>query len=205
MVGRKQFAMIVKGDMRLWLERAVIGLNLCPFAKAVHTRQQIHYAVSQAATPDALLLELGRELRDLMASDPGVRDTTLLMAPYCLADFLDFNDFLTMADQKLVDLQLDGEVQIASFHPDFRFANTSPDDITNFTNRAPYPTLHLLREASVDRAVAAFPQAESIFERNMRTMEQLGIAGWLALGLQSTVPVAGASGQGGAPDRKMDP
>lgn len=171
---------------RVWLVRAVIGLNLCPFAKAVHARGQIHYAVSPATTAPVLLEALVQELQDLVALDPATRDTTLLMAPDCLAGFMDFNDFLATADRALHRLALDGVIQIASFHPDFQFANTSANDITNFTNRAPYPTLHLLRESSVDRAVAAFAQAESIFERNMQTLRELGPAGWAALGLQRT-------------------
>lgn len=168
-------------DMQAWLERAVIGLNLCPFAKSVHVKGQIHYVVSLATDPQVLRGELVRELAALHASDPELRDTTLLMAPLCLQDFLDFNDFLVEADAALLELGLEGELQIASFHPQFQFAGTSPDDITNYTNRAPYPTLHLLREASIDRAVQAFPEAEMIFEKNMQTLEQLGHAGWTAL------------------------
>jgi hypothetical protein len=168
---------------RIWLERAVIGLNLCPFAKSVHVRGQIHYAVSHAQTEAELLKDLVVELKALLAQSPLVRDTTLLIAPDCLANFLDFNDFLALADQALMDLELDGVLQIANLHPNYQFAGTAKDDITNFTNRSPYPTLHLLREESIDRAVQAFPQAETIFERNMQTMEQLGPAGWAALGL----------------------
>lgn len=174
---------LVEQDMRVWLERAVIGLNLCPFAKGVHVKGQIHYVVSDAQTTQELLLQLISELQALQAIDPAVRDTTLLIAPHCLADFLDFNDFLAQADQALFNLELDGVLQIASFHPDFQFAGTTVDDITNCTNRAPYPTLHLLREDSIDRAVAAFPEAEAIFEQNMQTLERLGPAGWAALGV----------------------
>ena len=170
-------------DTRVWLERAVIGLNLCPFAKAVHVKGQIHYAVSQALTSGELLQDLIVELKALLALDAATRDTTLLIAPDCLADFLDFNDFLADADQALIDLELDGVLQIASLHPDYQFAGTRVDDVTNFTNRAPYPTLHLLREDSIDRAVQAFPEAETIFEQNMQTMERLGSAGWAALGV----------------------
>lgn len=173
-------------DMRTWLERAVIGLNLCPFAKAVHVKGQIHYVASLATEPQELLQDLARELKALASMEPEARDTTLLMAPLCLPDFLDFNDFLAEADHKLVDLDLDGMLQIASFHPDFQFAGTTADDITNFTNRAPYPTLHLLREASIDRAVEAFPEAETIFEKNMQTLAQMGHAGWAALDLGPT-------------------
>lgn len=173
-------------DTRGWLERAVIGLNLCPFAKSVHVKGQVHYAVSNASAPEGLLQVLIAELRDLAAMNALDRDTTLLIATGCLADFLDFNDFLALADQALLDLELDGVLQIASFHPDFQFAGTTADDITNYTNRTPYPTLHLLREESIDRAVQAFPEAESIFERNMETLEQLGQAGWAALGVGRT-------------------
>ncbi len=168
-------------DTRIWLERAVIGLNLCPFAKSVHVKGQIHYAVSQATNAEDFLQDLVRELNDLAAAEPSTRDTTLLIAPQCLADFLDFNDFLALADQALLDLDLDGVLQIANLHPDYQFAGTRADDITNYTNRSPYPTLHLLREESIDRAVEALPQAETIFQKNMETMEHLGSQGWDAL------------------------
>nr|WP_239467083.1 DUF1415 domain-containing protein [Rhodoferax koreense] len=171
--------------MRTWLERAVIGLNLCPFAKAVHVKGQVHYAVCRARDVEGLREALIHELNELLAQDPSVRDTTLLIAPDMLADFLDFNDFLAQADDALAELDLEGVVQIASFHPHYQFGGTAADDITNYTNRAPYPTLHLLREESVDRAVAAFPEAEAIFERNMQTLEDLGHAGWQALGLDA--------------------
>ena len=170
-------------DTRVWLERAVIGLNLCPFAKSVHVKGQVHYAVSAARSAAQLLEDLVLELKALVAEDAELRDTTLLIAPDCLADFLDFNDFLEDADQALADLDLDGVLQIAALHPMFQFAGTDVDDITNFTNRSPYPTLHLLREESVDRAVAAFPEAESIFEKNMQTMQELGLEGWAKLGV----------------------
>ena len=176
-------ASTVEHDTRVWLERAVIGLNLCPFAKSVHVKGQVHYAVSRAQSAEELLRDLTVELKNLVALDASERDTSLLMAPDCMADFLDFNDFLAEADEALVDLELDGILQIASLHPDYQFAGTRPDDVTNFTNRSPYPTLHLLREDSIDRAVAAFPEAEAIFERNMQTMEQLGSEGWAALGV----------------------
>jgi hypothetical protein len=172
---------LVIADTVAWLERAVIGLNLCPFAKSVHVKGQVHYAVSMATTPQALLADLARELQQLVAHDAQARDTTLLIAPCCLQDFFDFNDFLADADQALVDLDLDGVLQIASLHPQYQFAGTSVDDISNYTNRSPYPTLHLLREDSIDRAVAAFPNPEAIFETNMQTMETLGQAGWDAL------------------------
>ena len=171
----------VLNDTRRWLERAVIGLNLCPFAKAVYVKDQVHFRVSQARETESLLQDLISELCALNAADPRIRDTTLLIVPHCLLDFLDFNDFLTQADDALFSLDLTGVLQIASFHPRYQFAGTASDDITNCTNRAPYPTLHLLRESSIDRAVTVFPAAEAIYETNMATLEALGHAGWCAL------------------------
>ena len=177
-------------DTQRWLERAVIGLNLCPFAKAVHVKGLIRYAVSEATTPTELLVDFKNELNSLSNMDvAGVSityDTTLLIAPYCLQDFLDFNDFLGKADKLISKMKLEGTLQLANFHPDYQFAGTEPDDITNFTNRAPYPTLHLLRESSIDQAVEAFPEAEAIFEVNMATMERVGVQGWNDLGVGKT-------------------
>jgi hypothetical protein len=164
-----------------WLIKAVIGLNLCPFAKAVHVKEQIKYVVSEATTVEQLLESLAQELEFLAEVSREKTDTTLLIHPNVLNDFLDYNDFLELADQLLEDLDLDGELQIASFHPQYQFAGTEIDDVTNFTNRSPYPTLHLLREDSIDEAVKAFPEAEAIFETNMQTMEKLGTDGWLKL------------------------
>ena len=172
---------LITKDMVRWLERAVIGLNLCPFAQGVHAKGQIHYLVSAATDAEALAQDLRRELADLAAAPAEVRDTTLLMAPDCLQDFLEFNDFLGVAEDVLEELDLDGTLQIASFHPQFQFAGTDAGDVTNCTNRAPYPTLHLLREDSIDRAVQAYPEAEAIYERNMEVLEQLGMPGWQAL------------------------
>lgn len=184
-------------DTRQWLERAVIGLNLCPFAKSVHVKGQVHYAVSDARYADELLADLVTELKALAAADAATRDTTLLIAPYCLDDFLDFNDFLGQADKALARLGLQGVLQIASLHPHYQFAGTEADDVTNFTNRSPYPTLHLLREISIARAVAAFPNAEAIFEVNMETMQRLGATGWTELEV-------GASAATPKPDTKPD-
>jgi hypothetical protein len=165
-------------ETRAWVRRAVIGLNLCPFARAVDAKDQIRYVFCDAADPETLLATLVVELQRLADTDPQVVDTTMLIHPRVLTDFEDFNDFLELADAAVEDLDLDGVLQVASFHPRFQFADTGPDDITNATNRSPYPTLHLLREDSVDRAVAAFPEAEAIFERNMETLEKLGAKGW---------------------------
>jgi uncharacterized protein len=163
---------------RRWLERAVIGLNLCPFAKAVHVKQQVRYVVSNATTPEALLEQLMDELQKLSDTPSEQIDTTLLIHPFVLGDFADYNEFLDVADAAVEDMHLDGELQVASFHPDYQFADTDQNDIANYTNRAPYPILHLLREDSIDRAVEAFPDAAGIFEKNIETMEQLGHDGW---------------------------
>lgn len=169
---------------RHWVDQAVIGLNLCPFAKAVQVQGKLRYVVSRAETVEALIYDLGRELNALHDADPEQVETTLLIHPWVLTDFLDYNDFLEAADALVEELGLAGELQVASFHPRYQFEGTEPDDITNYSNRSPYPTLHLLREDSIDRAVAAFPEAESIFEANIETLKKLGIGGWLALGLR---------------------
>jgi hypothetical protein len=166
-----------------WLEKAVIGLNLCPFAKAVHIKNQIRYVVTDAATDEELMEVLMDELELLAEASPEKIDTTLIIHPQVLNDFEDYNDFLDVADGALEEMDLDGILQVASFHPDYQFADTDKNDIGNYTNRSPYPTLHLLREESVDRAVEAFPEAEDIFEKNIETMEKLGHEGWDALDL----------------------
>ena len=171
----------VVAAMQAWLEKAVIGLNLCPFAKAVHVKRQVRYVVSHASTEEALIEDLLHELQLLASADPGDIETTLLVHPRVLTDFLDYNDFLDIADAAVEELELDGVLQVASFHPQYQFADSHPDDMGNFSNRAPYPTLHLLREESVEKAVAAFPEAEKIFETNIATLEKLGPAGWAAL------------------------
>jgi hypothetical protein len=169
---------------KAWLEKAVIGLNLCPFAKAVYIKNQIRYVVSEARTPEQLEADLVAELQRLHAAEADAIDTTLLIHPYVLNDFLDYNDFLDIADAAVEELELIGVIQVASFHPDYQFAGTKPDDIENYTNRSPFPTLHLLREASVERAVSAFPDAAEIFEKNIETMQRIGHAGWRSLGLK---------------------
>ena len=170
-------------DTRNWLERAVIGLNLCPFAKAVHVKGQIHYAVSAATAPRELLDDLAKELDALLALDVATRETTLLIAPDCLQDFLEFNDFLANGDRMIRKRGLEGVIQLASFHPQYQFEGTGAGDVTNCTNRSPYPTLHLLREESIARAVEAFPEAETIYEANMETLRRLGPEGWATLGV----------------------
>lgn len=176
-----------------WVDRAVIGLNLCPFARAVRVKGQIRCVVSDATGTETLLRTLCDEAQRLRDTDPALCDTTLLVHPRVLVDFADHNDFLDVAEAALAEMGCDGELQLASFHPDYQFADTEPDDVSNATNRSPYPTLHLLREASIDRAVQAFPEAEAIYEFNLRTMEALGRAGWQALQAQCRRDAAEAS------------
>lgn len=167
-----------------WVDRVVIGLNLCPFARAVRVKGQLRCVASATTDTDTLLRTLCDEAQRLRDTDPALCDTTLLVHPQVLHDFADHNDFLDVAEAALAEMGCDGELQLASFHPAYQFEGTEPDDVTNATNRSPYPTLHLLREASIDRAVQAFPDAEAIYEANLRTMTALGEAGWLALQAQ---------------------
>lgn len=171
-------------DTRDWVVKAVIGLNLCPFAKAVHVNERIRYVVSDATEPEQLLKDLARELLALNRADPEDVDTTLLIHPGVLTDFLAFNDFLDAADALVDELALDGVLQIADFHPDYQFEGTAPGDIGNYSNRSPYPTLHLLRETSITAAVDAMPDTAAIFEKNLDTLTELGVEGWRKLGLK---------------------
>jgi len=176
---------VEQGDIvaatRHWLEVAVIGLNLCPFAKAVHVKQQIRYAVTQASSESELLAVLRDELSLLAKADANEIDTTLLIHPQALTDFIDYTAFLRQADRLLRKESHEGVLQIASFHPAYEFAGSTPDDIENCSNRSPYPMLHLLREDSIERAVAAFPDAGEIYERNIETLRSLGHTGWQRL------------------------
>ncbi len=163
---------------RHWLARAVIGLNLCPFAKSVYVKEQVRYAISEATTLEDALADLETELRALEAADPQQVDTTLVIYPRAFADFVDYNDALFFAERLVQQLRLDGVLQIASFHPAYRFEGSEADDIENYTNRAPYPILHLLREDSIARAADAFPDASAIYEKNQETLRRLGHDGW---------------------------
>ncbi|TBR25646.1 DUF1415 domain-containing protein [bacterium] len=158
---------------RKWLKDVVIGLNLCPFAREVYVAERIRYVVSPATDVEALRAQLAEELRLLPTLDPAATETTLLIHPGVLGDFLDYNDFLDLAEGALAELGLEGVLQIASFHPQYRFADAEPDDPANGTNRSPYPMLHLLREASVAKAVAGYPDADKIPERNIATLRRL--------------------------------
>ncbi len=163
---------------RLWLERIVIGLNLCPFAKAVYVKDQVRIVLSDATTPEALVEQLAEELVLLRDTPAEQIDTTLIVHPQVLTDFLDYNDFLDNADAAIEALDLQGILQVASFHPDYQFEGVAANDASNYTNRAPYPILHLLREDSIARAAAAFPDAADIYERNQAVMRRLGHDGW---------------------------
>jgi hypothetical protein len=166
---------------RRWLEKSVIGLNLCPFAAAPYRDNRIHFRVSEQRTAFGLLEDLRSELMDLQGADPLRRETTLLIHPWVLTDFIEYNDFLEACEAMVDDLGLEGELQVASFHPQYQFADTQPEDIENYTNRSPYPMLHLLREASVERAVLATGDTEEIYRRNIRTLRELGHLGWQRL------------------------
>ena len=174
----------IRQDTEAWLTHAVIGLNLCPFAKSVHVNRRLRYVVSEVETPEELLRLLAKELLFLQRADPEEIETTLIVHPQVLQDFLDFNDFLGAADALVEDLELDGEFQIASFHPKYQFDGTDEADISNYSNRSPYPTLHLLRESSIERAVETMADTDAIYENNLATLEKLGLAGWMALGLK---------------------
>ncbi len=167
---------------RHWIEKAVIGLNLCPFARAVWVKNQVRIVVSTARHIDGLLDDLDREL-DLLKDTPAEQiDTTLIVHPTLFPDFEVFNDFLGIADEVVAEHDLEGVIQVASFHPDYQFEGTEPDDITHATNRSPFPTLHLLREDSVARAVASEGgDAEAIVARYMDTLRRLGPQGWREL------------------------
>ena len=180
---RTAFDNIAIEDTQKWLLEAVVGLNLCPFAKSVVVKDMVRYRVCASANPADLLALLREELQHLAEADPDQLDTTLLIAPNALRDFLDFNDFLADCDDVLLDLELDGVLQVADFHPRYQFGGTDVDDIENFTNRTPYPTLHLLREASINKAVEAYPDAALIFERNIEVLNKLGREGWNKLGI----------------------
>jgi hypothetical protein len=163
---------------RAWVEQAVIGLNLCPFARSVQAREQIRYVVSDAVDEEGLLQSLCEELDLLAAADPAALETTLLIHPHVMQDFLDYNDFLEAADGAVDALGYTGLLQVASFHPMYQFAGTSADDVTNATNRSPLPTLHLLRESSIERAVQAFGDTDRIYRTNVQTLRALGKPGW---------------------------
>ena len=188
-------AAVVVREMRHWVDHVVIGLNLCPFARAVQLRGQVHYAVSTATSAELALTDLRQSAVELLALDAPVRETTLLIFPYCMSDFLQFNAVRQRAEKLLRRLGLEDSLQLASFHPDYVFADAAADAASNYTNRAPYPVWHLLRQDSVERAVQAFGQTAQIYERNKRAMEQLGLEGWRQLAVRRSIPDLPAPGQ----------
>lgn len=171
-------AATAEADTRRWLERAVIGLNLCPFARQPFAAGRVRFRMSDATEPETLLEHLRDELTLLDETSPEEIETTLLIHPGVFQDFLDFNDFLGVAEETVEELGMEGTLQVASFHPDYRFAGTAPDDVENCTNRSPWPTLHLLRESSIDRAVEAVEDTDAIYERNIETMRRIGHEGF---------------------------
>lgn len=170
------------------MEKAVIGLGLCPFAESVYRSDRVRFQVSASRSAAGLLAELRTELTYLGAADPQECETTLLIHPWVLNDFVEFNDFLQICDSTVLELELEGEIQVASFHPHYQFAGTQPEDIDNYTNRSPFPTLHLLREESVERALTAVPDPDSIYQHNIERMRELGHAGWQALMAATVTP-----------------
>jgi uncharacterized protein len=179
MVGGNEAAVVAA--MTSWLERAVIGLNLCPFAKAVHVKRQVHFAVSAATAPDGVLQDLARELDALCEHAPVDRETTLLVVPDGLGEFLEFNEVVARGNRLVRKRGLEGVIQLASFHPAYCFADLQPDDMANFSNRSPFPTLHLLREDAIKRAVEAIADPREIYAANIRRLREIGPAGWAAL------------------------
>ena len=168
----------VSEHTKQWLEKAVIGLNLCPFAKAPHVKNLVRIVVSEAHHLDGFLEDLDRELQLLGNTPASELETTLLVHPTLFPDFETFNQMLEIADDAVIENELEGIVQIAPFHPDFQFEGTEADDINNYTNRSPYPTLHLIREDSIVKAAEAFPDASAIFDRNIALLEKMGHEGW---------------------------
>lgn len=179
---------------RAWVNRVVIGLNLCPFANAVERRDLIRYVVTDARTPDALIECLCAETARLIATPITEIETTLLIHPETLTDFRQYNDFLDVAEAAVHEIAGEGVLQLASFHPQYQFAGTRSDDVSNATNQSPYPMLHLLREDSVSLALATFPDPDEIFRANVRTLKALGSAGWSALQQQCLDDVRKGSG-----------
>ncbi|MCK7594863.1 DUF1415 domain-containing protein [Pseudomarimonas salicorniae] len=163
---------------RHWLERAVIGLNLCPFARAPYVQQRVRFRVSHATDDEELLADLEDELRALHAVSAEQCETVLLIHPWAMLDFADFNEFLNAADGCVEQLGYEGELQVASFHPDYQFEGTGPADIENYTNRSPFPTLHLLREESIERVIEAIDDPDEIYRRNISLLQRMGLEGW---------------------------
>ncbi len=165
---------VIIARTRCWIERVVIEFNLCPFARKPYEGEQVRYVVSEATDPEGLLLDLQQELDFLRRTDPSVVETTVLIHPWVLQDFLDYNDFLDIVDALLAEEGYEEAFQVASLHPDYRFADTRAEDAENYTNRSPYPVLHLLRVDGVARAISSYANPDRIPERNIAQMEKQG-------------------------------
>lgn len=163
----------VIGATKRWVETVVIGLNLCPFAKREVVNNRVRFTLTEAVTEEQLLIALEDELA-LLGKDSSI-ETTLLIHPAALQDFYDYNQFLDLADRLLAEMKLIGVFQVASFHPGYQFGGTNPDDVENFTNRSPYPMLHIIREASLERAIADYPDIDQVPARNVELMNRLGL------------------------------
>ena len=162
----------IAAAVRQWVDTVVVGLNLCPFAKRELDKDRVRFVVSDAINEQDLLVDLEAEL-DLLENDASIA-TTLLIHPRVLETFYEYNQFLNFAEGLLQQMELDGVYQIASFHPDYQFGGTEPDDAENYTNRSPYPVLHLLREESLDRVLETTEYAEQIPIRNIKLMNTMG-------------------------------
>jgi uncharacterized protein len=161
----------VIAEVKCWIEKAVIGLDLCPFAKPVYEQGRIHYIVSPSEQVDGLMFDMHAQLLRLRQHPEN--ETTLLIIPCQLADFSDFNQMLDQAEALLKAYDWVGEFQLASFHPQYQFANTQIDDRENWSNRAPYPILHVLRESSLEQAIEHYPEVAEIPARNIRKLRSL--------------------------------
>ncbi|MEA3404118.1 MAG: DUF1415 domain-containing protein [Pseudomonadota bacterium] len=159
--------------MHHWLEQVVIGLNLCPFASLPHLQKRVRIISSDCTDQTCLLDDLSTELERMADHSPKELETTLIAIPEMLHDFYDYNQFLDLVDHLLVEQGWEGHFQVASFHPDYQFGGTQPDDTENLTNRSPYPVLHIIREASLEQAIKHYPNPEQIPERNIETVNNL--------------------------------
>lgn len=178
---------IIVAQTQQWITSVVVGLNLCPFARRVVETNRIRYRVSHAADSRGLLKVLTDELLVLTGTSMATVETSFLIHPDVLQDFYDYNDFLDQAELCIDRLDLEGVIQIASFHPQYQFADTSPDDLENYTNRSPYPMLHLLREESITRVAKNPDDLLQIPENNRQTLQKLGRAALMNL-LKTTHP-----------------
>ena len=169
----------VISSVRYWVETLVVGLNLCPFAQRELVANRVNFRVSEATDELQLLADLEDELNRLVADD--AIETSLLIHPQVLTDFYDYNQFLDAVDHLLLEMGLEGVFQVASFHPNYQFADTAAEDVENYTNRSPFPVLHLLRERSVERAIAHYPDAEKVPAKNIELLRNLGVEQILAL------------------------